>query len=86
MDDFRERVGNAVPYLIGNHGLEGLHATQQVVEQARKICRGWKQLIAERFGTELTLYGVFVEDKSYSLSFDYQRRSEGRGPDVVFQI
>jgi trehalose 6-phosphate phosphatase len=72
VEDLRTRVGNTVPYLIGNHGLEGLHVTQQVVQQARDTCRGWKQLIEERFGTELTRCGVFVEDKSYSLSFHYR--------------
>ena len=72
VEDLRARVGNTVPYLIGNHGLEGLHVTQQVMQQARDTCRGWKQLIEDRFGTKLTRCGVFVEDKSYSLSFHYR--------------
>jgi len=87
MEDLRTRVGNTVPYLIGNHGLEGLHVTQQVVHQARDTCRGWKQLIEERFGTELTRLGVFVEDKSYSLSFHY--RNAGQKDDaraLVFHV
>lgn len=87
VEDLRARVGAAVPYLIGNHGLEGLHATQQVMQQARDTCQGWKQLIEERFGTELTRYGVLVEDKSYSLSFHY--RSAGQKDDaraLVFRV
>jgi trehalose 6-phosphate phosphatase len=87
MEDLRTRVGNTVPYLIGNHGLEGLHVTQQVVRQAQNTCRGWKQLIEERFGTELTRCGVFVEDKSYSLSFHY--RNAGQKDDaraLVFHV
>jgi trehalose 6-phosphate phosphatase len=87
MEDLRTRVSNTVPYLIGNHGLEGLHMTQQVVQQARNTCKGWKQLIEERFGTELTRCGVFVEDKSYSLSFHY--RNAGQKDDaraLVFHV
>jgi trehalose 6-phosphate phosphatase len=87
VEDLRTRVGNTVPYLIGNHGLEGLHVTQQVVQQAQNTCRGWKQLIEERFGIELTRCGVSVEDKSYSLSFHY--RNAGRKDDaraLVFHV
>lgn len=87
VDDLRARVGNTVPYLIGNHGLEGLHVTQQVVQQARNTCRGWKRLIEERFGAELTRCGVFVEDKSYSLSFHYRsadRKDEAQA--LVFHV
>ena len=87
VEDLRTRVGNTVPYLIGNHGLEGLHVTQQVVQQARDTCKGWKQLIEERFATELTRCGVFVEDKSYSLSFHYRnagRKAEART--LVFHV
>ncbi|MEO6111416.1 MAG: trehalose-phosphatase, partial [Nitrospiraceae bacterium] len=62
VDDLRTRVGNTLPYLIGNHGLEGLHVTQQVEQQARDTCKGWKQLIEERFGTKLARCGVSVED------------------------
>jgi len=87
VDDLRTRVGNTLPYLIGNHGLEGLHVTQQVEQQARDTCKGWKQLIEERFGTKLARCGVSVEDKSYSLSFHY--RNAGRKDDaraLVFHV
>jgi trehalose 6-phosphate phosphatase len=87
VEDLRTRVGNTVPYLIGNHGLEGLHMTEQVIQQARDTCEGWKQLIEERFSAELTRCGVFVEDKSYSLSFHYRdadRKEDARM--LVFHV
>ena len=87
VEDLRTRVGNTVPYLIGNHGLEGLHMTPQVVQQAQDMCEGWKQLIEERFSAELTRCGVFVEDKSYSLSFHYRdadRKDDART--LVFRV
>jgi trehalose 6-phosphate phosphatase len=84
VEDLRARVGVAVPYLVGNHGVEGLHARQQVVQQARNICKAWMQLLEERFGDELTRRGVVVEDKSYSLSFHY--RNARRKNDVRAMI
>jgi trehalose 6-phosphate phosphatase len=81
VEDLRSRVGTAVPYLIGNHGSEGPHTAEEDIQHVRETCEGWLQLINERFQAELNRCGVFVENKSYSLSFHYRtvnRRDEAR--------
>jgi trehalose 6-phosphate phosphatase len=85
--DLRARVAGAVPHLIGNHGLEGLHAAPQVLRQARELCSAWKRQVADGFGAELSRAGATVEDKTYSLAFHYRasrRKQEAR--EVVFKM
>lgn len=78
VEDLRSRVGTAVPHLIGNHGSEGPHTRREDMQQVRETSSGWLQLVNERFQDELTQSGVFVESKSYSLSFHY-RTADHRG-------
>jgi len=85
--DLQARVGGAVPYLIGNHGLQGLHSAPQVLRQAREICGAWKRQVNNRFSAEMSHAGVSVEDKTYSLAFHYRtsgRKSDAR--EVVFKM
>lgn len=66
--DLKKRLGLRVPYLIGNHGLEGCVADRALLTKAARDCRSWKkQLIA--FGLD---EGVELEDKRYSLSLHYR--------------
>lgn len=81
LEDLRSRVGAVVSCLVGNHGSEGPHVVQEDMFQVRKACNGWLHLITDQFQAELTQCGVFVEKKSYSLSFHYrtvQQRGEAR--------
>lgn len=81
VEDLRSRVGTAVPHLIGNHGSEGLHTAEDDMRQVRETCAEWLLLVNERFQKEMAQRGVFVEDKSYSLSFHYRtaaRRDDAR--------
>ncbi len=81
LEDLRSRIETTVPDLIGNHGSEGPHVVPEAVQQVRETCRGWLQLISDRFQAELAQSGVLVETKSYSLSFHYRtvdRRDEAR--------
>ena len=81
LEDLRSRVGAGVSCLVGNHGSEGPHVVQEDMIQVLKTCHGWLQLITDQFQADLTQCGVFVEKKSYSLSFHYrtvQQRSEAR--------
>ena len=85
--DLQTRVAGSVPHLIGNHGLEGLHATPQVLRQARDTCITWKRQVENGFGSELSRVGTTVEDKTYSLALHYRkvaRKREAR--EVVFKV
>ncbi len=85
--DLRTRVAGAVPHLIGNHGLEGLHAASQVLRQAQETCGAWKRQIKNGFGVELARVGATVEDKTYSLALHYReaaRKREAR--EAVFKV
>lgn len=85
--DLQTRVAGAVPHLIGNHGLEGLHATPQVLRQARDTCVAWKQQVDNGFSAQLARAGVSVEDKTYSLAFHYRRSGKKRDArEVAFKV
>jgi trehalose 6-phosphate phosphatase len=72
VEDLQARVGTVVPHLIGNHGSEGPHTREEDRQQVRATCRAWLESIIARFHDELTQCGVFIENKSYSLSFHYR--------------
>ncbi|MDH4152637.1 MAG: trehalose-phosphatase [Nitrospira sp.] len=72
VEDLQSRVGTIVPHLIGNHGSEGPHTSQEDRQLVRETCQAWLQSITERFHDELAQCGVSIEHKSYSLSFHYR--------------
>jgi trehalose 6-phosphate phosphatase len=72
LEDLQPRIDGAVPYLIGNHGLEGLHEEAGVRDQAQAVCRSWLRQLAGPNASRLHDEGVTVEDKSYSLTLHYR--------------
>jgi trehalose 6-phosphate phosphatase len=76
LEDLRTHVGEGIPHLIGNHGLEERHELSDVMDHAREICANWKRQIGAGFGPLFRTLGVEVEDKTYSLTFHY--RTAGR--------
>lgn len=87
VEDLQSRLGGAVPHLIGNHGLEGLYATPQVLRQARETCTAWKRWIEHRYDTELARVGTTLEDKTYSLAFHYRTSRRKRAArEAVFKM
>ena len=72
LEDLQPRIGGAVPYLIGNHGLEGLQEEAEIRDQARALCRSWLQQLHGTAAARLRDEGITVEDKTYSLTLHYR--------------
>ncbi|MHB8483478.1 MAG: trehalose-phosphatase [Nitrospiria bacterium] len=72
IEDLREKLQWFPGRLIGNHGIEGLPSQALSARKAKKICKEWKTMISEKERIPLTLPGVTLEDKVYSLTFHYR--------------
>lgn len=66
--DLQKRLGIELPYLVGNHGLEGFLGTRVALARAERHSQAWKRAI-EKHDLEP---GVTVEDKRYSLAVHYR--------------
>lgn len=76
--DLAPRVGGAVPYLIGNHGIETPTAAQEAVHAAEQVCLGWKQVFAEHLAGPFRELGIDVEDKRYSLTLHFSKAADAQ--------
>jgi trehalose 6-phosphate phosphatase len=74
--DLVPRVNGAVPYLIGNHGIEGPTTTAEAARSAEGICLKWKESLAADFARPLKDLSVEVEDKRFSLTFHFRHAAE----------
>ncbi len=71
LKDLRERVDGTVPYLIGNHGLEGSAAPAIMADRAQEVCALWRTQLAGLGDAALQAAGAEVEDKGLTLSIHY---------------
>lgn len=76
LSDLASRINGTVPYLIGNHGIEGSLTSAPTLLLAEGICEGWKRDLSARFGQALLDLGVEVEDKRYTLTLHYRGVAE----------
>ena len=76
LSDLTPRVNGAVPYLIGNHGVESPLTPAATLHEAERVCRGWMTQLDGALAGPLTEAGVEVEDKRYTLTL------HDRGPDA----
>lgn len=74
--DLAPRVNGAVPYLIGNHGLESPLTPSVTLLWADGICAGWRAAMKGELAMQLADLGIEVEDKRYSLTLHYRKREE----------
>jgi trehalose 6-phosphate phosphatase len=76
LSDLMPRVNGAVPYLIGNHGLESPLTPPATLRVAESICQAWMKLVDTGLARPLKVAGVEIENKRYSLTFHYRRADE----------
>lgn len=78
--DLAPRINGAVPYLIGNHGIESSLTPLPTLFWAEGICAGWKRTLDTRMAQSLKDLDIDVEDKRYSLTLHH------RGPSTPHDI
>lgn len=76
LSDLAPRVNEAVPHLIGNHGLESPLTPPVTLLWADGICGGWRHSLKGELAPQLADLGVEVEDKRYSLTLHYRGRED----------
>ncbi|MDO9116550.1 MAG: trehalose-phosphatase [Nitrospira sp.] len=76
LSDLAPRVNGAVPYLIGNHGLESPLTPSVTLLWADGICAGWRAAIKGELAPQLADLGIDVEDKRYSLTLHYREHED----------
>lgn len=79
LSDLAPRVNGAVPYLIGNHGLESPLTSAAVLSSAEQICLEWRQQAETELAQPLREAGVKMENKRYTLTFHYCSTDESAG-------
>lgn len=71
--DIRARLGFDPPYVVGNHGLEGMGDDEVALAQHEACCRAWRAQLAPMLAQDTVRgTGIVLEDKRYSLSLHYR--------------
>jgi trehalose 6-phosphate phosphatase len=79
LSDLMPRVNGAVPYLIGNHGVESPLTPPEALSVAESVCQAWMKCVDIDLAQPLKLAGVEVENKRYSLTFHCRWADESAG-------
>ncbi|MDO8299750.1 trehalose-phosphatase [Lacisediminimonas sp.] len=69
LEDIRHRLGFDPHYLVGNHGMQGLPGWENDSATYYALCRDWVSQLTAGLPADT---GVFIEDKTYSLSLHYR--------------
>lgn len=74
--DVRARLDFAPGFVVGNHGLEGVPGREDCSAHYRETCLAWEQdlqaALAVLAARDATCAGIWVENKTYSLSVHYR--------------
>jgi trehalose 6-phosphate phosphatase len=76
LSDLTPRVNGVVPYLIGNHGLEGPLTPAATLHAAEHVCLGWIQQLDGDLAEWLKNAGIEVENKRYTITFHWRGNNE----------
>jgi trehalose 6-phosphate phosphatase len=76
LSDLAPRLNGAIPYLVGNHGIESPTAPPDSLCIAEKVCLEWEKAITTNLAQPLKDLGVEVEDKRYTMTLHYRGAAE----------
>ncbi len=79
LSDLTPRVNGAVPYLVGNHGLESPLTPAVALSLAEYVCLGWMKQVVTDLAQPLKVAGIEVENKRFTLTFHYHGTDESAG-------
>lgn len=71
VDDVKALLGFSPKYLIGNHGIEGMHSEAELSE-LRHIISEIKESILRTSQAQMSVLGIQLEDKIYTLTLHYR--------------
>lgn len=73
LEDLALRLDFLPDYIVGNHGIEGVPGWEGNTAQYRSLCQEWKRILDTALA-DRTLFGsgIWIEDKSCSLSVHYR--------------
>jgi trehalose 6-phosphate phosphatase len=72
VEDVAERMAFRPRYIVGNHGSEGLPIAEERTALFAATCRQWLHQLTDMPASGVTQPGIFIEDKTLSLSVHYR--------------
>lgn len=79
LSDLKIKFDPSPGFLVGNHGLEGIHAGDQKLESFCQSCEKWKSHLTRTLITNGGgLDGIEIEDKVYSIAVHYRKSRKKR--------
>jgi trehalose 6-phosphate phosphatase len=72
--DLKNKFNPSPGYLVGNHGLEGIHSGKPKLGLFKKSCEKWKKDLFKSLSKKNELIdGIEIEDKTFSLAVHYRK-------------